>query len=105
MADPGKVRRQDDGLQVRELGGVGRLGLEHVERRAGDRLPAQRLQQGRLVDQAAARGVDEQRCRLHQRQALGVDDLARRRDQRRVEGDDVGAAQQRVHRRQQLDAG
>ncbi len=50
------------------LAGVDRLLLEHVERRAGDAVRAQRLDQRRLVDDRTARDVDEIGGRLHQRE-------------------------------------
>ena len=46
-----------------QLGVLGRLGGEHVEGRPGEPAVLQQLLEGRLVDQAAARRVDQQRVR------------------------------------------
>ena len=46
------------------------------------------------VDDRAARGVDQDRGRLHQREGLGADQVAGARGQRQVDRDEVRAAQQ-----------
>ena len=43
----------------------GRLGVEDVDRRAGDLAGVERLGQRGLVDQAAAGAVDDPHARLH----------------------------------------
>ena len=70
-----------------------RLGLEHVERGAADPLLLERPDEGRLVDQPAARGVDELRRRASSARA-GVDQVARLGG---LHGrDEIGPAQQLV---------
>ena len=59
---------------------------------------AQRLDQRGLVDDRAARRVDEVRGRLHLRRARGVDQVARLGRQRAVQRDDVGGREQLVER-------
>ena len=63
-----------------------------------------RVERG-LVDDAAARGVDHDRGRLHQRERGGVDEVARRRVQVDVQRHDVGAREPVGERRDALDAG
>ena len=76
MAD--HVRRQNDVPQpaqraVRRQ----RLGRETVERRARDHAAAKRVGERDLVHDRAARGVDQDRGVLHQRQLLRIDQPAR----------------------------
>ena len=75
-----------------------RLGREHVERGAGDAARRQRLEQRRLVDQPAARAIDQAQALLGQFQRLGVDDVPGLFRQRRMQGDEIGAAQQFLER-------
>ena len=76
-----------------------RLLAQHVQAGAQDASLAQRVGQRLLVDQAAARGVDQHRRRLHQRQRLGVDQVPRALVERHVDGHRVGDAQERIERR------
>ena len=62
-----------------------------------------RLHQGRLVDDRAARRVDEDRGRLHPGEVPGIDQVVRLLRQQDVERHDVGLAQQLLERHQ-LDA-
>ncbi len=73
-----------------------RLSLEHVERRTGDLSGAQGIDQGGLVDERAAPGVDEQGRRLHPPQRGGVDQMAAALVERRVQRHDVGGLEQLV---------
>ena len=57
---------------------------------------SERVDECPLVDDRAARRVDEHRRRLHRRETLGVDQMARLLGQRDVEGDDVGLGEQAV---------
>ena len=70
---------------------LGRLGLEHVERRARDMAAVERFLERRLVDQPAARAVDDAHALLGLGQALAAQDVARLVGQRRVQRDEVGA--------------
>ena len=58
--------------------GVRRLDLQHVQPGAGDATLLQHLGQRLLIDDRPAGGVDEERRRLHQRQALGIHQVLRR---------------------------
>lgn len=69
---------------------------EGVEAGAGDAVLAQRREQRRLVDQPAAGGVDDDGIGLHQRQTLGIDQVAGLGRQRAVQADDVALRQQGV---------
>ncbi|ENN84449.1 hypothetical protein RHSP_22289 [Rhizobium freirei PRF 81] len=70
--------------------------LEHVEAGAGDLAFAQDLDQRRLIDDIAARRVDDVACRLQQRQAAGGDQMIRRRRRRAVDRNDVDAGEHLV---------
>ena len=61
--------------QQRIVGGQ-RLGVGDVERGAGDLPVVQRLRERLVVDDRAARRVDQDRGRLHQRERVGVDQVA-----------------------------
>ena len=75
---------------------VGRQGLlrEDVERRTGDAAPVECRGQRRLVDDAAARHVDEDGRPLHDFELGGANEVARPGVERAVYRDDVGPAQQ-----------
>ena len=91
-----EMRGRDEVGRAEQGRGGGRLGLEHVERGAGDLAAVERLLQRRLVDQPAARAIDDPHAGLGLRQRLARQDAARLVGQRRVQGDEVGAAQQFV---------
>ena len=91
-----QVRRADDVGQAEQRAVLGRLDLEHVEGGAGHVARFQRLGQRPLVDQAAARAVDDAHALLGLLQRGGIDDVAGLVGQRRVQGDEIGAAQQVV---------
>src|SRR5207253_1767891 len=67
-----------------------------VQSGGGDRSRLQRCDQRLLVDQGASGGVDEDRYRLHQRQAAGVDQMVGRGAVRGVDREDVGFCDQAV---------
>ena len=54
------MRREQHVVEVEQRRSLRRLGLEHVEAGAGEASGGQRLVQRRLVDQPAARGVDQE---------------------------------------------
>jgi hypothetical protein len=89
-------REQQVGRTGERRSGGQRLGVEHVERRAAELPARERRRDGRLVDDAAARGVDQDRAALHRREPSRVDEVPRRRDQRHVQRDDVGLREQRL---------
>src|SRR4030095_13752438 len=70
-------------------GGFGWLGIKYVQ--TGAQLSGlQHVTQRGLVNDFAARGVDENGVRLHERKALGMDQLARVRLERDMQRHDVG---------------
>jgi len=71
-----------------------RLGGEGVERGAGEMPGIERVDQGRLVHQPAARGVDQVRTGFHQRQAARVEQVGGVLGARDMQGDHVGPGQQ-----------
>jgi hypothetical protein len=84
------VRRQQRalGLEQRMPGGQ-RLGDEGVEAGAGDAAVLERGSQGVLVDERAARGVDQERGRLHRGEEARPDEPAGLVGQWRVQRHDV----------------
>ena len=72
------------------------LVLEDVERSPGDRPCSKCVDERSLVDDRAARRVDQHRRRLHRRETLGVDQVARLDAQRDVDADDVGIGEQTI---------
>ncbi len=75
------------------VAGRRRLGGDDVEAGASDPAFLERADQRRLVDDAAARGVDQQRTRLHRAQFRFADQPLGRRRQRAVQCQGVGFAQ------------
>ena len=67
----GQVRGQDHVRHLAQGRGNVRLVLEHVECRPAERAGLQRLDQRRLVDDRAARHVDEDALRAECAQHLG----------------------------------
>ena len=95
----GQVRREQEvGRVAQRRVGRQRLLCEDVERGARQVARAQRLDERGLVDERAARGVDEQRTGTQQRQALAVDQAARRGRDRQVQADDVGHGERGLDR-------
>src|SRR6266851_4644233 len=87
----------DEVLKLQErVVGRGRLLVEDVERGAGDLVAAERVMQRLLVDDAAARGVDEKRGSLHARQPGGVEEADRLRRLRAMDRDEIGAGDRLV---------
>ena len=77
---------------------VGRLPREHVEGGARHLARLERLVQVRLLDQPAARAIDDAHARLHATDRLGIDDAPRRVGEWDVKGDEIGPAEQLVER-------
>src|SRR4051794_20295545 len=88
LGDAGDVRRQDN-LITSKQGMVRRrrLIIEHVEPSGGDAAPAQGSSERAFIDNAATRGVDEDRARLEEGELLSANQ--RLLGLRHVEGDDV----------------
>src|SRR5262249_44842253 len=95
------VRVVDDGVFELALGDR-RLLREHVEPGA-DALLA-RLEERGLIDNLAARGVDEVRARLHRREHARADALLGLGREREVHADGVGAGDARFGGRRRGDA-
>ena len=70
--------------------------LVDVERGAGDFFIFERVGEGGFVHYRAARSVDEERGALHFFQIFGGDEVARVRQQRNVQADEVRFAEQCV---------
>src|SRR5215510_4407942 len=70
--------------------------MEDIEPGAPDLAALETLDQRRLVDERAARGVDENGARLQAGDARGIDDAARLVVEREIERNDIGARQQGV---------
>ena len=70
-----------------------RLSRHHVERGAAEMAGIQRRDQRRLIDQRPARGVDEECAVFYLGEGFGVHQAARRRLQRRMHRDEIGARQ------------
>ena len=100
----GREMRRDDHRVELEQRPVVRLRREHVEGGARELPRADRLDQRVLVDERAARRVDEPRAVAHLGDRLAVDQAARLVRQRGVERDDVGGAEQLLERLRLLDA-
>ena len=73
---------------------AGSSGSTSKTSRAAPPTRPERLDQGRLVHDQAARGVDEDRGWLHPGEPPGVDQVARLLRQEDVQRDDVGLAQE-----------
>src|SRR4051794_17077512 len=92
-----RVRRDDDVVELEErVVGGRRLLLEDVDRGAGDGPVDERPMQRLLVDDRAARRVDEIGGGLHQRELARADQLARRLVEVARDTDEVRLAQQRL---------
>ena len=98
-----QVRGDDDLVELEQGPGV-RLGREHVERRARELPGPNRLDERLLVDERAARRVDEPRAVAHPRDRIAVDEAAGLVGEGRVERHDVRGAEQLVERLDLLDA-
>ena len=81
----GKKLRLDEGLV-----------LEHVEAGAGDAAFGERADERGLVDQCAARGIDEKGARLHQRELARPDQMPGFLAQRRMDRDEVRVSENLV---------
>ena len=97
LAGGGAEMRRADHVRMTEQRVLVRgLGREHVEGRAGDLSGIKRCAQSRLVDQAAARAIDDAHALFHRRDRLGVDDVSGLLGQRRMQRDEIGALEQIV---------
>ncbi len=76
--------------------GLQRLAVEDVEAGMADMATLQRLDHRRLIDQRAARGVDQDRAGLHPRDARLVEKAAGLVVEHKIERDDVGLLQKRI---------
>ena len=74
-----------------------RFAVVDIEPGGGDGAVAQGRDQRRIVDDAAARGIDQDRVGVHRRQPLAIDEAVRLRRGRAVNRDDIDCRQQAVH--------
>ena len=82
--------RDDDAIEREERRIGRRLDREDVERRACEVPALERLRERVLVDDAAARGVDESRALLHQAQLALPDQSLGLGCERQMDRDEVG---------------
>ena len=73
-----------------------RLGLEDVDRDHAGPAAVERGDERAFLDQLGARGVDDERRRLHSRQRVELDDAARAFGQAQMQREHVGGLEQRV---------
>ena len=91
-----EMRRADDVRQGKERARRRRLLAKHVDRGAGDVAGFERVDQSRLVDQLAAGAIDQAYALFGRGERVGIDDVAGLVGQRRVQRDEIGAAQKFV---------
>ena len=84
-----QVRQQHDVLHLQQLGGHGRFPLVDVDARRGDLPALQRGHERRLVDDVAARRVDQDARFLHLAEPLRVHQVTRLGQRRAVQRDEV----------------
>src|SRR5665213_3598355 len=99
LTDVAEMRRDDDVLDL-AIGMIERqrLDVKHVEAGAGDLLLVERVEQRLLVDDRAARGVDQIGGLLHQPEFFRGDEPARAVAELKMDRHDVGVAEQVVLR-------
>src|SRR5437879_3340846 len=90
--ESGVVRLEEPGIELR-------LALEHVQARREDAPFLERPDERRVVDDPAARGVDDHRGRLHLRERRGADEMVDLRRVGHVEADEIGFPEELVHAR------
>ncbi len=81
-----------------------RLGLEDIDRRAGDLAAVERFGERSFVNQTAARAVDDPDRRLHHGDLAGADQVACLGRHRCVQGQEVTAAPEVIEPRDTFDA-
>src|SRR6266508_4632857 len=90
-----EMRRDDDVVPLAQRMVLRqRFYVEYVEAGARDLLVAQDCQHGGLLDDRAARGIDEIGRRLHQAEFLGADEAARALRQHDVDADEIRLPEQ-----------
>ena len=99
----GEVRRDDDVVELEQRARV-RLFGEDVERRAGDLAALQRVDESGLVDQLAARRVDDPYAVAHLRERRRVRATARLRRERQMQREELGSGVDALRRLDPLDA-
>ena len=85
----GEMRRHDHVVELEQRACV-RLRVEDVERCGRDPAGAQRIEQGGLVEQLPARGIDDADAVAHRRERRRVDRATGLGGQRQMQGDEVG---------------
>ena len=97
------MRRHDDRVDAEQGRVGGRFGGEHVERRSGHGAVADRLGEGRLVDDPAAGDVDDAQAGLCLEQQVTPDQPGGLGGLRKVDGEEVRLGDH-LFERHQLDA-
>ena len=90
------MRRCDEVWQLEQRIARGRLFDEHIECSAGDLARLESVIKRDFVDKPAPRAIDDADAVLHLGDCFGRDDVLGRIDQRRVQRDEIGTAQQIV---------
>jgi hypothetical protein len=84
------MRRDNDIVELQNgIIGVGRLGVEDIETRAGNPALLQHLGEGLLIDHRTPCAIDEKGCRLHQLEPSCVDEMSCLLRQRTVERHEI----------------
>ena len=88
------MRRERDIFHARErVVGFQRLGVKNIEAGMADAARAQRLDEGCLIDQTGARGIDENHPRLHRCELRGSEKTAGLVVEREIHRDRVRSLQ------------
>ncbi len=95
------MRRQQHAVEpAQRRVGRQRLDREDVDRRTADALLLHRFRQGHFVHELTARGVDQHSRRLHEPQAIRVDQVMCLVSQRHMQRHHVGGAEQILERKE-----
>ena len=89
-----EMRCEQDPRGLEERRADGRLAMEDVDGRSGDPAGAERIGEGGLVDDLAARRVDQEGRRPHQPELGDADHAPGGSRQRHVQADDIGIGEQ-----------
>ena len=90
------MRRADHVGKPKQHALGGRLLAKHVKRRAGNVTGFKRRGERSIIDQLAARAIDQPHAALHLRERFRVDDVAGLFGERRMQRDEIGAPPQLV---------
>ena len=96
---PGDMGRNKTvaGMEERRIA-TGRLLAQHIDTGSVEHSAVQRIGQGLFIDHGATRSIDKYSSRLHQRQALSIDELAGIGSEWTVQAHHIGGGKQLVKR-------